>query len=156
RTVRTTPNHGRKNVMFRQTAAWITLLFTSFASLLADDTRPSVQEKGFVLPNGWTVSPAGRQVVLSDLPLNILPLADKQHALVAPNGNNKREVCLADLVTQGVVERQEGPECWFGLVVDEEGGRFGGAGGGAGVLLLSSPLKDRKRTRPSPAAPKVS
>src|SRR5262245_30752783 len=29
-------------------------------------------ERGFLLPDGWTLSPAGRQVTLPDLPLNIL------------------------------------------------------------------------------------
>ena len=27
---------------------------------------------GYLLPNGWTITPTGRQVELSDLPLNII------------------------------------------------------------------------------------
>src|SRR5262249_20569094 len=42
-------------------------------SLLADDKVSSSRK---LLPNGWAISPAGRQVPLTDLPLNILPLAD--------------------------------------------------------------------------------
>ena len=32
-------------------------------------------EQGFLLPNGWTLKPAGRHVPLADLPLNIIALA---------------------------------------------------------------------------------
>jgi YVTN family beta-propeller protein len=145
------------NVMLRHAAAWITLLFTSIAPLLADDTRPSVEvaEKRFVLPNGWTVSPAGRQVALSDLPLNIVPLADNKHALVATNGYNKHELCLVDLVSQNVVDRQEVPESWFGLVLDAESSHIWWAGGGANVVHTFT-LKEQKLTRTTPDAPKVS
>ena len=38
--------------------------------------KPGPTAEGFLLPNGWTIRPAGRQVPLTDLPLNILPLAD--------------------------------------------------------------------------------
>ena len=50
-----------------------------------------------MLPNGWTVSPAGEQVVLKDLPLNIVPLADNRQALVATSGYNAHELTLVDL-----------------------------------------------------------
>ena len=43
---------------------------------------PGPTENGYLLPNGWTISPAGEQVTLTDLPLNILPLADNRHAVV--------------------------------------------------------------------------
>ena len=45
-------------------------------------------ERGFLLPNGWTITPAGEQVALADLPLNIIPLADNRHALAATSGFN--------------------------------------------------------------------
>ena len=34
---------------------------------------------------------------LTDLPLNIIPLADNRHALVATSGYNKHELSLIDL-----------------------------------------------------------
>ena len=53
--------------------------------------------RGFLLPNGWTISPAGDQVGLTDLPLNILPLADGRHALVGTAGYNAHQLSLVDL-----------------------------------------------------------
>src|SRR5579871_194346 len=143
--------------MLRHAAAWITLLFTLLTlPLLADDTPRSVgiSEKGFVLPNGWTISPAGQQVVLSDLPLNIVPLADNQSVLVATSGYNKHELCLIDLGSRKVVDRQEVPQSWFGLALDPEAGRIWWSGGGANMLHTFT-LKDQKLTRTSPDAPKI-
>ena len=48
--------------------------------------------QGFLLPNGWTLKPAGEQVPLADLPLNILPLADNRHVLAATSGYNAHEL----------------------------------------------------------------
>jgi hypothetical protein len=36
------------------------------------------------LPDGWTITPAGKHITLTGLPLNILP--DGQRALVASSG----------------------------------------------------------------------
>ena len=49
---------------------------------------PGPGEKGFLLPNGWTLSPVGRHAVINDLPLNIIALKDGRHALVATSGFN--------------------------------------------------------------------
>src|SRR5262249_18756104 len=62
-------------------------------------------EGGFFPPNGWTLTPAGQQVPLADLPLNIIPLADNRHALTATSGYNTHELTLIDLVDKTVVAR---------------------------------------------------
>jgi hypothetical protein len=55
-----------------------------------DPAKPAVTttfagpaENGFLLPNGWRLTPAGRQVVLTDLPLNIVTSPDSRYAFVA-------------------------------------------------------------------------
>ena len=66
-------------------------------------------EGGFLLPNGWTITPAGEQVSLPDLPLNILPLADGKHALVASSGYNDHDLSLIDLADEGRRRQAERP-----------------------------------------------
>ena len=58
---------------------------------------PAPTDQGFLLPNGWTLKPAGRPVSLADLPLNIIALADNRHALAATSGYNAHELSLIDL-----------------------------------------------------------
>lgn len=43
---------------------------------------PGSTKDGFLLPNGWHLTPVGKHVEISDLPLNIHPLKGGQYALV--------------------------------------------------------------------------
>ena len=69
---------------FLTTAALGLALLAVSAAAEDKPTRPGPTESGFLLPNGWTITPAGKQVPLSDLPLNIVPLADGKHASSPP------------------------------------------------------------------------
>src|SRR5262245_38395436 len=71
-------------------------------SLAAQDKPDPVRtagptKTGFLLPNGWHLTPVGRHLVTTDLPLNILPLKDGKHVLVATSGFNKHELSLVDV-----------------------------------------------------------
>ncbi len=90
--------------------------------------------KGFVLPNGWTISPAGEQVPLTDLPLNIMPLSDGRHAVVATSGYNAHELALIDLTSKKVVSKASTRQSWYGLVHDAKAERIWWSGGGSNRL----------------------
>ncbi len=110
--------------------------FSVFASLWAEESpsRPGATDKGFVLPNGWTIAPAGRQVPLTDLPLNIVPLADGKHVLTATSGYNKHELSLIELESGRVVDKQTVLQSWFGLAKTADDKQIWWSGGGAGML----------------------
>jgi YVTN family beta-propeller protein len=130
----------------------LTILLT--LSVAADDTprRPGPTDKGFLLPNGWTITPAGKQVVLTDLPLNIHPLADGKHALVATSGYNRHELSLIDLTTPKVVSAGTVRQSWFGLAISPEEDKVWWSGGGA-ARLHTFDLKDGRLTLTSSAEP---
>jgi YVTN family beta-propeller protein len=112
--------------------AWL-LGFCSPAT--AEQPRyPGPTDKGFLLPNGWTISPAGQQVTLTDLPVNIAPLPDGKHALVATGGFNRHELSLIDLTTSKVVARESVRNSWFGLALTTAGDKVWWSGGGADLL----------------------
>jgi YVTN family beta-propeller protein len=106
-------------------------------------------DAGFLLPNGWTLTPAGKHVTLTDLPLNILPLSDNKHALVATSGYNKHELSLIDLTTLKVVDQQMVRQSWYGLALSPREEQVWWAGGGAGMLHTFD-LKNGKLARTSP------
>jgi YVTN family beta-propeller protein len=89
---------------------------------------------GFLLPNGWTITPAGEQIELPDLPLNILPLPDGRHALAATSGFNDHVLAVVDLEAKKVVAQETVKESWFGLAHDPAGGTVWWAGGGASLI----------------------
>jgi len=91
-------------------------------------------DKGFLLPNGWTISPAGAQVSITDLPLNIIPLADGRHALVATSGFNTHNLSLVDLDDRKVIANVSVRQSWFGLALDEPSGKVWWSGGGSDLI----------------------
>ena len=120
-------------------------------------TQVGPSADGFLLPNGWKLTPAGDQVALTDLPLNIIPLKDGRHALVGTAGYNAHELSLVDLQSKRVVAKETVRQSWFGLAVDQ-GGHAWWSGGGSGVLH-SFEVADGKIARvgdpePAPAAKK--
>jgi YVTN family beta-propeller protein len=111
-------------------------------------------ENGFLLPNGWTITPAGRQVTLPDLPLNVIPLPDGRHALAASSGFNRHELALVDLAEGRVVAAETARQSWFGLTVDAKQGKVWWSGGGGGGLHTFDLTADAlKRTSPAEPPP---
>jgi DNA-binding beta-propeller fold protein YncE len=103
----------------------------------AQEQKPATAgptERGFLLPNGWTLTPAGKHVTLTDLPLNIIPLADSRRALVTTSGYNKHELSLIDLEQQKVIANAIVSESWFGLALSRDQGHIWWSGGGRGRL----------------------
>jgi YVTN family beta-propeller protein len=110
---------------------------------------PGPTPTGFLLPNGWHLTPVGRHVEITDLPLNIHPLKDGKHALVTTNGFNRHEVSLVDLTEGKVVAAEWARQSWFGFAVNREESKVWWSGGGNGTLHTFE-LANGKFTRTSP------
>src|SRR5262245_5526352 len=108
---------------------------------------------GFLLPNGWRLRPAGEHLVLTDLPLNITPLANGKQALVATSGFNTHRLSLVDLATRKVLNSQEVYQSYFGLAVSPDERRVWWTGGGANMVHAYT-LADGALTRTSEPEPK--
>jgi YVTN family beta-propeller protein len=139
--------------------SFASLLLLAFALPLTAADKPQFvgpTEKGFLLPNGWLLNPAGKHVVLTDLPLNIIPLADNKHALVACSGFNQHDLSLVNLAELKVVASQSARQTWFGLAVNDKQDRVWWAGGGGVTPRHIFDLKDGKFTRLSKPDPDIS
>ena len=90
---------------FRPLLTACLLLFTATALSAQDKPTknppgyPGPTDAGYVLPNGWRLTPAGQQIILTDLPLNIRTTPDGKYALVACNGYNAHELTAIELAT---------------------------------------------------------
>ena len=91
-------------------------------------------ETGFLLPNGWHLTPAGRHVPTSDMLLNIEPLSDSRHAIVTCSGFNDHFIGVINLDEGRLVSQQPAYQSWFGLAVSADEQRVWWAGGGEGRI----------------------
>ena len=118
-------------------------------------TWPGPTKDGFLLPNGWHITPVGKQIDTTDLPLNIHPLADNRHAIVTTNGFNQHEISLVDLKEGKVISEETAYQSWFGLAVNKSADKIWWSGGGNGKLHTFD-HKDGKLIRTSEKEPNLS
>jgi YVTN family beta-propeller protein len=105
---------------------------------------------GYRLPNGWHITPVGKQVSVSDLPLNIIPLKDNRHALVATSGFNAHQLALIDYAFGRIIASEVTRQTWFGLAMNEAENQVWLSGGGSGELH-SFDLRNQQIVRTSNA-----
>jgi YVTN family beta-propeller protein len=100
---------------------------------------PGVSElSGTLLPNGWTLTPAGEQIQVGDLPLAIVLHPDGRHLLVSNNGNGMQSIDAIDLAKRSVVSRTVVEKAWLGLGVSSDGQRVFAGGGMSNTILVFS------------------
>lgn len=93
---------------------------------------------GYLLPNGWTVRPAGRQIPLETLPLAAALAPGGKHLAVVHAGYLAPSLVMFDTERFEAVSRIELPGAWLGLAFSPDGRLLYAAGGAdASVLELA-------------------
>ena len=77
-----------------------------------------------LLPNQWSLRPAGRQVTLGDFPVNIAVHPDGHYAAVLHSGYGQHEIITVDLDAATVVSRTKLNEAYYGLEFSHGGNRL--------------------------------
>ena len=72
-------------------------------------------QKTVTLPNGWSLTPAGRSFTLGDLPLNIAVSSSGKYMAVTNNGQGKQELQLIDVTGERVLHSITIPKSWVGI-----------------------------------------
>ena len=98
----------------------IIVLITS-TTTIAQDRLPGKNDEGYLLPNGWTITPIGDAVMTSDLITNMITTPDGDYVLASTGGYNAHELVLLSVETHKVVQRIKLPTLWFGMVFDPSG-----------------------------------
>ncbi|MFM7208176.1 MAG: bifunctional YncE family protein/alkaline phosphatase family protein [Planctomycetaceae bacterium] len=97
---------------------------------------PGPQADGsVVLPNQWSLRPAGRQVEVGDFPVAIALHPDGRHAAVLHCGYGPHEVAVLDVLERKLVSRMRLTESFQGLAFSPDGSRLWVSGGAAETLL---------------------
>ena len=109
--------------------------------VLAFTTARSQQT--LTLPNGWSLSPAGKSLPLGDLPLNMAISSSKKYMAVTNNGQGKQSLQLLNIKEEKQLDKIEIAKSWVGLKfsLDE---KFLYAGGGNDNWILKYALRNEK------------
>jgi len=108
---------------------------------LAESRLPPTQR--YVLPNGWAISPAGRQHELGGMPLKLVPVPGGPCVLVTSNGYTEHFLAVFDVSQSKVVQRVPIKEGWLGLAVSADGRHVYASGGSQDRILLFDFVDDR-------------
>jgi YVTN family beta-propeller protein len=89
-----------------------------------------------LLPNGWTLTPEGQQIPISDLPLNMVLSKDGRYLLVTTNGNGDQTINIIDLQTNASMQTVKVRKSWLGLDFAPDGKRFYVSGGDDNEVMI--------------------
>ena len=91
---------------------------------------PGIQPGGAVLlPNQWSLRPAGKQLVLGDFPVNIALHLGGQWLAVLHAGYGPHEVVIVDGKSQKIVSRVTLDQAFYGLCFSPDGRQLFASGG---------------------------
>ncbi|HEV3418261.1 MAG TPA: bifunctional YncE family protein/alkaline phosphatase family protein [Pirellulales bacterium] len=131
-------------------------LAVSKLAAAADDFSPprwpGLQSDGrTLLPNQWTLQPAGKQIPLGDFPVHIALHPSQPWAAVLHCGYSEHEVVIVDLKNQQIASREKLPQSFYGLTFDPAGKRLFASGGEFEVVhefaFAEGQLSDHKELR---------
>ena len=77
--------------------------------------KEELLQKKVLLPNGWSLTPAGHSLSLGDLPLNISVSSSRRYLAVTNNGQSTQTLQLIDAGKEQVLDSVIIPKSWLGL-----------------------------------------
>src|SRR5262245_16189076 len=116
--------------------AWLAPQTAALASAKPDELPGPAGSGRVRLPNGWYLSPAGRQVGVGDLPLGLAVSPDERVAAVTHSGWKGKGLDLVDLVAGEHLQKIPLDETWLGVAFLDEGRLLAVSAGGANRVLL--------------------
>jgi len=96
-----------------------------------------------LLPNGWSLSPAGRSMQLGDLPLNIQISPSQRLMAVTNNGQSKHSIQLIDPKAEKLLYEQPIAKAWYGLKFSADEKKLYASGANDNIILIY-PIVNRK------------
>lgn len=127
----------KSTVLFLPNLLIICLLLLAHKGI--SQTVPNSQNPSKVLlPNGWSLSPAGRSLQLGDLPLNIQISPSQKLMAVTNNGQSKHSIQLIDPQSEKILHEQPIGKAWYGLKFSADEKKLYASGANDNIILVYS------------------
>ncbi len=89
--------------------------FSLVALYASSQSLQQLESKRVHLPNGWSLTPAGKSLPLGDLPLNIVVSPTKKYLAVTNNGQSTQSIQLISVKSEKILDSKIIPKSWYGL-----------------------------------------
>jgi len=109
------------------------IIFLSAA--LFSQNLQQIANKKITLPNGWSLSPAGKSLPLGDLPLNMVVSKSGKLIAVTNNGQSTQTIQLINAVTDKQLDEVTIAKSWYGLKFSEDEKKLYASGGNDNWIL---------------------
>jgi YVTN family beta-propeller protein len=97
-----------------------------------------LNESRIMLPNGWSLSPAGSFLPMGDFPMNLVVSPTGKYMAVTNNGQSKQTITLIDPASEKILDEVEINKSWYGLVFNKEENRLYASGGNDNMIVIYS------------------
>ncbi|MCW3100407.1 MAG: beta-propeller repeat protein [Chthonomonadaceae bacterium] len=104
------------------------------ATAKARTDLPRVTADGVLLPTGWVLHPAGRQIPTGDMPLAMIWSPEKDYLLVTTGGYAPSRVLAIDTFDEQLQTSITLDQTWEGMTFSADGKELFVSGGGRGLL----------------------
>ena len=98
-------------------------------------TSQAQESKKVMLPNGWTLSPAGKSLPLGDLPLNMAVSKSKKLMAITNNGQSTQSIQLINLVNNTILDNIKIEKSWLGIAFSADEKTLYASGGNDNWIL---------------------
>ena len=116
--------------------AWLAPLPSAPAATNPTALWPGHQADGsMLLPNQWSLRPAGISVDLGDFPVNLAVHPDGRYAAVLHAGYGQHEVVVVDLAAGRIASRTNLTETFYGLAFSRDGCRLFCSGSSGEIIF---------------------
>jgi len=92
--------------------------------------------KRVMLPNGWSLSPAGKSLPLGDFPMNLVVSPSGKFMAVTNNGHGRQTIALIDPYSEKILDETEIRKSWYGLTFNKDETRLYASGGNDNMILI--------------------
>jgi YVTN family beta-propeller protein len=102
----------------------------------SEKIRQELIGRKVLLPNGWSLTPAGNSLSLGDLPLNMVVSPSGNWLVVSNDGQSTQTLQLIDVLNQRVLDSVVIPKSWYGLKFSDDGNYLYASGGNDNRILM--------------------
>src|SRR5688500_14745446 len=103
-----------------------------------DSLEIQLDSRRVLLPNGWSLTPAGKTIPLGDLPLNLVVSPSGKFIAVTNNGQSRQSIILLDPASEKILDDVEIKKSWYGLAFSDDESKLYASGGNDNMIVVYS------------------